>query len=60
MFAGSFGAVIHGMLWGVGGLTRVEYALFGRSWGQSIASWGKYAPVLVRLSPGFVRWNESV
>ncbi len=56
---GSLGAVIYGMLWGVGGLTfglsmRYLGVAFGTEHRLGYMRRFRYA------LPGFVRWNESV
>lgn len=56
---GSLGAVIYGMLWGVGGLTfGLSMRYLGRSIGTEhrLGYWRRFRYAL----PGFVRWNESV
>ena len=52
---GSLGAVIYGMLWGVGGLT---FGLSMRSFGTEhrLGYMRRFRYAL----PGFVRWNEPV
>lgn len=56
---GSLGAVIYGMLWGVGGLTfGLSMRYLGRSFGTEhrLGYMRRFRYAL----PGFVRWNESV